>query len=69
MFLVGYILAEEYEKMREEGDLGELKNTNKTLLGILKEIIKLTETIEKQSKSVIKHNDMIKDKIHEGLRS
>jgi DNA recombination protein RmuC len=69
VFLVGYILAEEYEKMKEEGDVGELKNTNKTLLGILKEIIKLTETIEKQAKSVIKHNDIIKDKIHEGLRS
>ena len=31
--------------------------------------IKLTDTIEKQAKSVIKHNDVIKDKIHEGLRS
>ncbi|MBT4446958.1 hypothetical protein HOC96_06950 [archaeon] len=69
VFLVGYIMAEEYEKMKEEGDIGELKNSNKTLLGILKEIIKLTDTIEKQAKSVLKHNDVIKDKIHEGLRS
>ncbi len=68
VFLIGYILAEEYEKIMDEGDIGELKNTNKKLITLLKEITKLTDTIEKQSKSVLKHNELIRDKLQEGLR-
>ncbi|HLC74443.1 MAG TPA: DNA recombination protein RmuC [Candidatus Nanoarchaeia archaeon] len=68
VFLIGYILAEEYEKMKDEGDMGELKDTNKNLIGILKEILKLADTVDKQAKSVIKHNEAIKDQIHVGLR-
>lgn len=68
VFLIGYILAEEYEKLKDEGDLGELKNTNKVLISILKEISSFSDTIERQAKSVITHNDKIKDKLKEGLR-
>lgn len=68
VFLIGYILAEEYEKLKDEGDIGKLKNTNSILISILKEIYSLTDTLERQAKSVITHNDKIKDKLKEGLR-
>ena len=68
VFLIGYIMAEEYQRMKDEGDVGHLKDMNKTLTNVLKGIITITDTIEKQSKSVLKHNEIIRDKVHEGLR-
>jgi DNA recombination protein RmuC len=68
VYLMAYILSEEYEKLNQEGDLGKIKDTNKTLISIIKEIMLLTDTIERQAKSVMTHNDKIKDKVKEGLR-
>ena len=68
VFLVGYIISEEYNKLKDEGDIGDLKDKNKSLLSIIKEILGFTETIDKQAKSVIKHSDLIKDKVHDALR-
>lgn len=68
VFLIGYILAEEYEHLREEGDVGELKDTNKKLLAILKAINLCSDTIERQTKSVLKYNEEVRDKVKEGLR-
>ncbi len=68
VLLVGYMLAEEYDKNKEEGDVGELKQFNKRLLGLLKEIATVTDTIERQTKSVLKHNEEIRDKVQSGLR-
>ena len=68
VFLIGYIISEEYQKMKDEGDLGQLKETNNGLVLIIKEILGFTDTIERQAKSVITHNDKIKDKVHEALR-
>jgi len=68
VFLMGYILSEEYQKIIDEGDLGQLKDIHKTLISILKDIVKMTDTVEKQAKSVIKHNELIRDKVHEGIR-
>ncbi len=66
--LIGYIISEEYEKTKEEGDVGALKDTNKKLLKVFKEILYLTDTLERQAKSVLTHNDKIKEKSHEALR-
>jgi DNA recombination protein RmuC len=68
VFFVGYIISEEYAKMKEEGDLGSLKETNKSLIGIIKEILGLSDTIDRQANSVLKHSSIIKDKVHEALR-
>jgi len=68
VFLIAFIISEEYAKLKEEGDIGQLKELNKSLITIIKEILGFTETIDRQAKSVIKHSDMIKDKVHEALR-
>ena len=45
--------------MKDEGDLGQLKETNKSFIMIIKDILGFTDTIERQAKSVITHNDKI----------
>ena len=68
VFLIAYLITEEYARLKEEGEVGEIKQFNKKLISIIKEIAKLTETIERQAKSVLKHNEKILDKTSEALR-
>lgn len=68
VFLIGFIISEEYAKLKEEGDLGKLKEVNKSLISILKEILGLSDVIDRQASSVLKHSNLIKDKVHEGFR-
>lgn len=68
VFLIGYLIAEEHERMREEGDVGALKDTNKNLVAIIKEVVTLTDSLERQAKSVQNFNTQIREKAQEGLR-
>ena len=68
VFFVGFMIAEEYARITEEGDIGSLKNMNKKLVQILVEISKYTDTIEKQASSVLKYNQNIKNEVSKGQR-
>ncbi|MFH1590846.1 MAG: DNA recombination protein RmuC [archaeon] len=68
VFFIGTILSEEYAHMKEQGEVGELKTTQKKLIDLLKAIFSCTDTIDRQARSVIKFNEDIRDKVHQGLR-
>ena len=68
IFFIGFMMAEEYARITEEGDVGSLKNTNRKLIHILVEISKHADTIERQANSVLKCNQSIKNEVSKGQR-
>ena len=68
VFFVGFMMAEEYARIDEEGDIGFLKNTNKKLIQILVDVSRCADTIEKQANSVLKYNQNIKNEVSKGQR-
>jgi len=60
VFLVGYILSEKYQMLNEQGELGDYKRINETLLRLLDKIRVKTDTIDRGITMIANANDEIK---------
>lgn len=68
VFPIAHVLEEQYERLKEEGDIGEYKRIIKSLFQILEKVSKKCEAIEKAVTTIKNANDNIKDEIVKGKR-